>query len=246
MCLRCLAKKPDDRPAARVVAAALAAAVGAQPIIARGAVRSVRASVPAHLAAPRALGPPHRTGPPPAAAAGSAPAPGRAADRNAAACRQPRVGLGAGAHRSRLRPGGGRRRGTGTGGRQPCCKVRYRVRHDWGDAFEARVTVRNAGPEAVTGWRLKFTYPGAQRLARTRGVVQRGRTVLLRRPARRAPGRRPSFGMTLRGSYRDANPLPLTFALDGYPCATEVIGATTDRVPETAEGKPVAAERGAR
>ena len=126
------------------------------------------------------------------------------------------------------------------------CKVRYRVRHDWGDAFEARVTVRNVGPEAVTGWRLKFTYPGAQRLARTRGVVQRGRTVLLvARPGARLDAGR-SFGMTLRGSYRDANPLPLTFALDGYPCATEVIGATTERVPETAEGKPVAAERGAR
>jgi serine/threonine-protein kinase len=52
--------------------------------------------------------------------------------------------------------------------------------------------------------------------------------------------------MTLRGSYRDANPLPLTFALDGYPCATEVIGATTERARETADDRPVAAKRGAR
>jgi serine/threonine-protein kinase len=126
------------------------------------------------------------------------------------------------------------------------CKVRYRVRHDWGDTFEARVTVRNSGPEAVTGWRLKFTYPGGQRLARTRGVVQHGRTVLLvARPGARLDAGR-SFGMILRGSYRDANPLPLTFALDGHPCATEVIGATAERVRETANDRPVGAKRGVR
>jgi eukaryotic-like serine/threonine-protein kinase len=52
--------------------------------------------------------------------------------------------------------------------------------------------------------------------------------------------------MTLRGSYRDANPLPLTFALDGHPCVTEVIGATTARVRDTVEDPSVVARRGAR
>ncbi|HEY7272264.1 MAG TPA: hypothetical protein VH502_05985, partial [Actinoplanes sp.] len=55
-----------------------------------------------------------------------------------------------------------------------------------------------------------------------------------------------SFGMTLHGSYHDANPLPLTFALDGHACVTEVIGATTARVRHTADDRPVAAQRGAR
>jgi eukaryotic-like serine/threonine-protein kinase len=246
LCLRCLAKNPDDRPAAREVATTLAAVVGAQPIIVRGAVRSVRASVPAiwrrrarwdHRIAPvlRRLLPP---GP-----------------------RRLQAGMltvllllvGSLAWASAREPTEADSAQAAAAGAEPgpvivsrACKVRYRVRHDWGDAFEARVTVRNAGPEAVTGWRLKFTYPGGQRLARTRGVVQHGRTVLLvARPGARLDAGR-SFGMILRGSYRDANPLPLTFALDGHPCATEVIGATTERVREAADDRPVGAKRGAR
>jgi serine/threonine-protein kinase len=107
------------------------------------------------------------------------------------------------------------------------CAVTYQVRYDSGSEFEARLTVLNAGPHAMTGWRLEFRYPGAQRLAHARGVVQRGRTVSLRARsnARLNAGR--SFTMTLRGGYRDANPLPLAFALDGRRCSARLIGATT-------------------
>jgi serine/threonine-protein kinase len=76
--------------------------------------------------------------------------------------------------------------------------------------------------------------------------VQRGRTVLLlaRPDARLDAGR--SFRMTLYGSYRDENPLPLAFALDGHPCGTEVIGATTAGVRDAANDPAVAARRGDR
>jgi hypothetical protein len=52
--------------------------------------------------------------------------------------------------------------------------------------------------------------------------------------------------MTLYGSYRDENPLPLAFALDGQPCGTEVIGATTARVRDAANDPAVVARRGDR
>jgi eukaryotic-like serine/threonine-protein kinase len=246
LCLCCLAKKPDERPAAREVATTLAAAVGVQPIIARGAVRSVRASVPAFWRrrgpAERRLAPILRRLLPPGP-------------------RRLQAGLltvllllgGSLVWASAHEPSEAGSAQAAAAGAEPVpvvvsrvCKVRYRVRHDSGDAFEARITLRNVGPEAVTGWRLKFTYPGGQRLAHTRGVVQHGRTVLLvaRPEARLDAGR--SFGMTLRGSYRDANPLPLTFALDGHPCVPEVIGATTAQVRDSAEDPSVVARRGTR
>jgi hypothetical protein len=227
LCLRCLVKNPDDRPAAEEVATVLAAAVGVQPIIARGAAQSVRASAPA-LRRWR----------------------GARSERPVAILRRllprgPRrlqAGLltillllaGTVAWASVREPTEAGSAEAAVAGAEPvpvvvgrACKVRYQIRRDSGNAFEARITVRNSGPEAVTGWRLKFTYPGGQRLIRTRGVVQRGRIVLLlARPGARLDAGR-TFGMTLRGSYRDANPLPLRFALDGHACASEVIGATT-------------------
>jgi serine/threonine-protein kinase len=227
LCLRCLAKNPDDRPAAREVAATLAAVVGVQPIIAHGVVRSVRASVPALWRRRARLGgrvlPVLRRLLPPGP---------RRLQAGLLTALLVLVGaVGWAAVREPTEAGPAEAAVAGT---EPvpvvvarACKVRYKVRYDSGTAFEARITVRNAGPEAVTGWRLRFIYPGGQRLVPTRGVVQRGRTVLLlaRHGARLEAGR--SFGMTLRGSYRDANPLPLRFALDGHRCVTEVIGATT-------------------
>jgi serine/threonine-protein kinase len=217
-----------------------------QPIITRGAVRSVRASVPAlwrrHVRPDRRIAPVLRRLLPPGP-------------------RRLRVGVltvllllgGSVAWASAREPTEADSAQAAAAGAEPvpvvvgrACKVRYRVRHDSGNTFEARVTLRNVGPEAVTGWRLKFRYPGGQRLTRTRGVVQRGRTVLLlgRPDARLDAGR--SFGMTLHGSYREANPLPLTFALDGHPCTAEVFGATTARARDSVDDPSVVARRGVR
>jgi serine/threonine-protein kinase len=110
--------------------------------------------------------------------------------------------------------------------RRADCKVRYQVNYDSGSDFGARLTVVNKAAHAVTGWRLDFAYPGTQRLAATKGVTQRGRKVALRArvDAKLNAGR--SVTLLLRGAYREANPLPLAFTLDGHPCVAEVIGAT--------------------
>jgi hypothetical protein len=107
------------------------------------------------------------------------------------------------------------------------CKVRYQVRRDSGEDFAARLTVVNTGSRAISGWRLEFAYPGAQRLATGRSLTQKGRRVTVRaRPGKTlAVGR--SVTMTLRGGYPDTNPLPLAFALNGHPCDAEVLGATS-------------------
>jgi serine/threonine-protein kinase len=108
------------------------------------------------------------------------------------------------------------------------CQVRYQVRRDSGSDFEALLTIGNAGEHPLTGWRLEFVYQGTQRLtAAPRRVAQTGRKVLVigKADSRLSPGR--SVTVTLRGGYRNANPLPLVFLMNGHPCTSVVLGATT-------------------
>ncbi|MBO3740060.1 serine/threonine-protein kinase [Actinoplanes flavus] len=112
---------------------------------------------------------------------------------------------------------------TGTGGSavdgpsRVRCTVRYQVRRDSGGYFEARLSVITT---ETSSWRVEFSYPGGQRLAATpQAVTQQGRRVVL-------TGRGRSRAVTLHGGYRQRNPLPLSFALNGQPCRAEVMGAT--------------------
>jgi serine/threonine-protein kinase len=56
-------------------------------------------------------------------------------------------------------------------------------------------------------------------------VVVRGRAD---RPIR--PGK--SATVTLRGTYRDANPLPIAYQLNGHDCQSLVLGVTNDVIAE--------------
>jgi hypothetical protein len=112
--------------------------------------------------------------------------------------------------------------------RRADCQTRYQVKRDSGSHFEAILTVRNGGVHDLRGWHLEFAYPGTQRLtAAPERVAQAGRKVIVsgRTGGRLGPGR--SVTVTLRGGYSDANPLPLAFLMDGHPCSSVVIGATT-------------------
>ncbi|AGL14357.1 serine/threonine-protein kinase [Actinoplanes sp. N902-109] len=112
------------------------------------------------------------------------------------------------------------------------CRVRFRVQRDTGTDFGVQLTVINTGEHALSGWRLEFAFTGGQRLTDvSKRLSQRGRTVVLRpRKGRNLrPGR--SATVTLTGSYRATNPLPLTFTLNGHPCQAEVVGAVADPAP---------------
>jgi serine/threonine-protein kinase len=114
------------------------------------------------------------------------------------------------------------------------CKVRYRVDEDTGRDFAARLTVVNTGEQAVDeDWRMEFAYPGTQRLTDpAQSVAQNGRKVVVRGSADLRPGR--SVSVELSGEYRGANPLPIAFRLDGHRCEAEVIGATSITIVEKA------------
>jgi serine/threonine-protein kinase len=121
------------------------------------------------------------------------------------------------------------------------CKVRYQVRHDDGENFEALLTVLNTGERRLARWRLDFAYPGTQRLINLpKSAGQNGRRVLLRGPADRKlrPGR--AVVITLRGAYRGTNPLPLVFRLNGHACDVEILGPTTITTSEVADNSDTA------
>jgi eukaryotic-like serine/threonine-protein kinase len=111
----------------------------------------------------------------------------------------------------------------GTGVRRIRCSVSYQVQRDSGGSFQARLTVNtSAGPG---DWRVDFSFPGTQRLAGTpKAVAQRGRHVMVHGQGR-------SRVVTLRGGYRDRNPLPLSFAINGHPCRAEVLGSVSGPTP---------------
>ena len=114
----------------------------------------------------------------------------------------------------------------------PGCKVRYRVQRDSGSDFGAQVTVINTGAHVLTGWSLEFAFAGGQRLTDgPKRLTQRGRKLVLRARtgAKLPPGR--SASVTLSGSYRLSNPLPVAFNLNGRPCRAEVLGAVGAAAP---------------
>ncbi|MET0493269.1 MAG: serine/threonine-protein kinase [Actinoplanes sp.] len=119
------------------------------------------------------------------------------------------------------------------------CKVRYRVKHDSGTDFGAQVTIVNTGEHVLSQWRLEFAFAGGQRLTESpKRLTQKGRKLVLRAKngTELRPGR--SATVTLSGSYRVNNPLPLVFALNGHQCQAEVLGAVVVPPPPPAYEKP--------
>ncbi|GAA0516234.1 hypothetical protein Ade02nite_25710 [Paractinoplanes deccanensis] len=126
------------------------------------------------------------------------------------------------------------------------CAVRYQLKHDTGSSYEARLTVATGDELARSQWRVQFSYPGSQRLTSApKAVTQKGKRVTAR-----GSGKLQSF--TLRGEYRDYNPLPLSFTLNDKKCRAEVLGSAPasrhDRAPaedrrDTDQAEAVAAEK---
>lgn len=109
--------------------------------------------------------------------------------------------------------------GTGTTGG---CQVGYRL-SDWGNWFNADVTIRNTGSTAVDGWRLDFAFPGEQRVGSSWNarLTQQGAQVRATDESwtRTIPaGSTVSFGFN--GSSTGTNGVPAAFTLNGTPCTT--------------------------
>lgn len=111
--------------------------------------------------------------------------------------------------------------GSDTGSGSGSCAVSYRL-SDWGDWFNADVTVRNTGTTDVKGWQLVFSFPGGQRLNSVWNAkaVQQGGEVRVSNeswtetiPA----GATVSFGLN-GSSTTGTNGVPAGFSLNGTTC----------------------------
>ncbi|SNT65362.1 serine/threonine protein kinase [Asanoa hainanensis] len=233
LCLRCLAKSPGERPTSADVVDALAEVTGAlprpvSPAPAGGGTAGNTTILPRGVV-------------PAAGIAGLA----RPADLLVGRRRQVLVtaaavvALGVGGAALATTRGGDEPAGAATttalaapaaAPEKPACEVRYALRRDSGKAFDADLTVVNAGPVAVTDWSLAFTFPGDQKLtgAGSATVEQQGSAVVLRS----AGG---SGAVRLTGSYAKSNAFPVEFRLDGAFCEPKLSTVTTASPPATRE-----------
>ncbi|HEX6497610.1 MAG TPA: protein kinase [Micromonosporaceae bacterium] len=231
LCLRCLAKRPEDRPSAEQVATRLAQAVGVQvPLPGDETLTDALPVDPATRAARRGRALPaglavwydrHRVLARTAAA-------GTALGVTGALVAVSAIGA-----KSDLAHGGGAVQAAF--GAQPVgCQVRYETRRDWGTGFAVDLTITNTGASPVKDWTLTFDFPGGQRVVNGSDArwEQSANHVTVRdsgSDATIAPGSSTTVAFT--GSADGANPMPTTFKLNGSSCERILVGASAAPSP---------------
>jgi serine/threonine-protein kinase len=262
LCLRCLAKDPGARPTAAEVARELTALAGVSDAIAAGTAGPHAAGTQTTIlpvlrldrpstSAARRLHVPTRTAayltlatPRHVAEAGSDHPPWRRSAvlvAFAGAVLIAGIAVVAAVHRED--PAGGAASAAGPGEVQPAaatmaCQAIYQVRQDDGARFTGDLTIVNSGSTSLRDWTVSFHYPGGQRAA-GRGWRQSGDAVSRGPVSDELPaGEQVTY--PFQGTYRDVNPMPLSFMVDQVACATRLVGAVGPGEPAggTAAGGP--------
>ena len=101
------------------------------------------------------------------------------------------------------------------------CSATYTA-NSWSTGFTATVKVTNTGTTAINGWTLAFTFPSGQVLTGGWSATwsQTGTAVTAQGPAWNsslAPGMSTEIGF--QGTHPGTNTAPVTFSLNGGPCA---------------------------
>ena len=130
----------------------------------------------------------------------------------------------------------------------PACTASFAVDRDWGDGFDATVTVHGTATSQA-GWRVSFDFPSSQSVRADSRVTatitqpsstarsvpaeirQSGATVAATGSALPADA---TVSIPIRATYRDVNPLPTSISLSDRPCATSVAGAPATTTAKTA------------
>ncbi|NEY36591.1 endoglucanase, partial [Streptomyces sp. PRKS01-65] len=108
-----------------------------------------------------------------------------------------------------------------TSGPAGFCAVTYTVTSSWNGGFTADVRVRNTGATAVNGWRLGFSFKGAEKVtgAWNATVTQSGTEVTATDAGHNATvpaGGAAGFGFQASGASAG---VPPAFTLNGRTCA---------------------------
>jgi O-glycosyl hydrolase len=110
--------------------------------------------------------------------------------------------------------------GTGGGG---TCQVTYTTQSQWAGGFVAGVTIANTGSSPISGWTLKFTFPGDQKItnAWSGTETQSGENVTITNASYNgtiAPGGNTSLGF--QGTWANSDAVPTAFTVNGAACTT--------------------------
>jgi O-glycosyl hydrolase len=110
--------------------------------------------------------------------------------------------------------------GSGGGGG---CQVVYTTQSQWAGGFVAGVTITNTGSSAISGWTLKFTFPGDQKITNAWNgqATQSGEAVSITNESYNgtiAPGANTSLGF--QGTWTSSDAVPAAFTLNGTACTT--------------------------
>ncbi|MFI5064471.1 MAG: cellulose binding domain-containing protein, partial [Streptosporangiales bacterium] len=101
------------------------------------------------------------------------------------------------------------------------CHVSYATSSQWVGGFVASVTIGNTGTAPVSGWTLRFTFPGDQKITSAWGTAasQSGEAVTATNASYDgsiSPGGSISFGF--QGTWTSSDAPPVTFTLNGTTC----------------------------
>ena len=112
---------------------------------------------------------------------------------------------------------------TVSGGGGSACQVVYTTTSQWPGGFTANITITNTGSSALSGWTLKFTFPGDQHITNAwNGTAgQSGENVTITNASYNgtiAPGGSTSVGF--QGTWTSSDAAPAAFTLNGGNCTT--------------------------
>jgi poly(hydroxyalkanoate) depolymerase family esterase len=101
------------------------------------------------------------------------------------------------------------------------CHVTYTTTSQWAGGFVASLTIADTGTTPVSGWTLRFTFPGDQKItsAWNGTVSQSGESVTATNASydgSLSPGGSVSLGF--QGTWTSSNTAPSSFTLNGTPC----------------------------
>jgi mannan endo-1,4-beta-mannosidase len=112
---------------------------------------------------------------------------------------------------------------TASGGSTAACALGYRVTGEWSGGFQGEIVVRNTGTSAISGWTLRWAFPGSQRVSNLWGgtATQSGADVTV--TAASYTANIPVSGSVTLGftaTRGTTNPAPTAFTLNGAACTS--------------------------
>jgi O-glycosyl hydrolase len=110
------------------------------------------------------------------------------------------------------------------GGGGGTCQVVYQTQSQWAGGFVAGITITNTGTATISGWTLKFTFGGDQKITNAWNdgtATQSGAAATITNASYNgtiAPGGNTSLGF--QGTWTNSDAVPTAFTVNGSACTT--------------------------